>query len=238
MAGVRSTQGSPILQGPDRAQPPTCWSPISKARAASSMPCRTRRNSAPAPIPSTRSSASTRNPWNTRMSASGSSGGAAVALATGMAWVAHGSDLGGSLRNPASFCGVVGHAAFAGPRGRQRLQQDRLDPGRGRADGAQRRGPGAALRCHGGRGAGRSDLVALRRHLLSGSRAIRLEAEAGCHLARSRACRRSIPKWPIIVMAAARRLRRPRRHRRGGASGSPRSPRMRPGAARARPMPT
>jgi amidase len=50
----------------------------------------------------------TLNPWNTRMSASGSSGGAAVALATGMAWAAHGSDLGGSLRNPASFCGVVG----------------------------------------------------------------------------------------------------------------------------------
>jgi amidase len=50
----------------------------------------------------------TLNPWNTRMSASGSSGGAAVSLATGMAWVAHGSDLGGSLRNPASFCSVVG----------------------------------------------------------------------------------------------------------------------------------
>jgi amidase len=50
----------------------------------------------------------TRNPWNIRLSASGSSGGAAVAFATGMAWVAHGSDLGGSLRNPASFCGVVG----------------------------------------------------------------------------------------------------------------------------------
>jgi amidase len=50
----------------------------------------------------------TLNPWNTSRSAAGSSGGAAVALATGMAWIAHGSDQGGSLRNPASFCGVIG----------------------------------------------------------------------------------------------------------------------------------
>lgn len=50
----------------------------------------------------------TRNPWDTSRSAAGSSGGAAVALATGMAWLAQGSDMGGSLRNPASFCGVVG----------------------------------------------------------------------------------------------------------------------------------
>src|SRR6202042_1125468 len=50
----------------------------------------------------------TRNPWNPARSASGSSGGSAVALATGTAWLAHGTDMGGSLRNPASFCGIVG----------------------------------------------------------------------------------------------------------------------------------
>ena len=50
----------------------------------------------------------TLNPWDTTRSAAGSSGGAAVALATGMAWLAHGTDMGGSLRNPASFCGIVG----------------------------------------------------------------------------------------------------------------------------------
>ncbi|MEE9427702.1 MAG: amidase family protein [Paracoccaceae bacterium] len=50
----------------------------------------------------------TRNPWNTSRNAGGSSGGAAVALATGECWLAHGSDLAGSLRTPAAFCGVVG----------------------------------------------------------------------------------------------------------------------------------
>jgi len=50
----------------------------------------------------------TLNPWNTSKSCAGSSGGSAVALATGTAWLATGSDLGGSLRNPASFCSIVG----------------------------------------------------------------------------------------------------------------------------------
>jgi len=50
----------------------------------------------------------TRNPWDTSLSCGGSSGGAAVAVATGQVWLATGSDLGGSLRTPASFCSVVG----------------------------------------------------------------------------------------------------------------------------------
>ena len=50
----------------------------------------------------------TANPWNLSRSAGGSSGGAAAALASGTAWVAHGSDMAGSLRTPSVFCGVVG----------------------------------------------------------------------------------------------------------------------------------
>ena len=50
----------------------------------------------------------TRNPWNLERSAGGSTGGGAAALATGMIALAEGTDLGGSLRIPAAFCGVVG----------------------------------------------------------------------------------------------------------------------------------
>ncbi|MBQ17174.1 MAG: amidase [Planctomycetaceae bacterium] len=54
------------------------------------------------------------NPYDTSRTCGGSSGGAAVALACGMVPIADGSDTGGSLRNPASFCNVVGFRTSPG----------------------------------------------------------------------------------------------------------------------------
>ena len=68
-----------------------------------------------APVTWTKLWGVTRNPWNTQYSPGGSSGGSAASLAAGTATLATGSDIGGSIRIPASFCGVVG---FKPPYGR------------------------------------------------------------------------------------------------------------------------
>ena len=105
----------------------------------------------------------TRNPWNTDLTCGGSSGGAAVSVATGEVWLAAGSDGGCSLRVPASFCSVTTLRPTPGSR---RFRHDQ--PRRARAI---RRG----RRCRSKGPIGRT----------VGDVALMFEAQIGAHRARS-----------------------------------------------------
>ncbi|TMR09446.1 amidase [Nonomuraea turkmeniaca] len=106
-AGIRTTYGSPLFAGNVPGQDDLI---VQRLRAAGAITI----GKTNTPEFGTGSHTvnevfgATRNPYDLSKSAGGSSGGAAAALATGMVPLADGSDMGGSLRNPASFCNVVG----------------------------------------------------------------------------------------------------------------------------------
>jgi len=107
VAGVRTTQGSPIYKDTVPAQSDILVERLESNGATIYAKSNTPEFGAGANT-FNEVFGPTLNPWDTTRSAAGSSGGAAAALASGTAWLAHGSDMGGSLRNPASFCGIVG----------------------------------------------------------------------------------------------------------------------------------
>ena len=107
LAGWRTTYGSPLMASHVSADDELHVSRIRDAGAVivgrSNVPEFAAGSHTFNPVFGT-----TLNPYDLSRSAGGSSGGAAAALATGMVALADGSDMGGSLRNPASFCNVVG----------------------------------------------------------------------------------------------------------------------------------
>ncbi|MBS4005206.1 MAG: amidase, partial [Afipia sp.] len=102
VAGVRTTQGSPIFKDVVAAKSNIVVENLETNGAIVYAKSNTPEFGAGAQTFNDVFGA-TLNPWNLSRSASGSSGGAAAALASGTAWLAHGTDVGGSLRNPASF---------------------------------------------------------------------------------------------------------------------------------------
>jgi len=106
-AGVRTTYGSPLFAQYVPGRDELLVSRMAGAGAISLGKTNTPEFGAGSHTVN-RVFGATRNPYDLSRSAGGSSGGAAAALAARMVCLADGSDLGGSLRNPASFCSVVG----------------------------------------------------------------------------------------------------------------------------------
>lgn len=105
--GIRTTYGSPLLKDNIPAEDAIIVERIHRAGAITLGKTNTPEFGAGSQT-FNRVFGATLNPYDVSKTCGGSSGGAAVALACGMAPIADGSDMGGSLRNPASFCGVVG----------------------------------------------------------------------------------------------------------------------------------
>jgi len=106
-AGIRTTRGSPFY----RDNIPTTDAAIIKTLRAAGVVTIGKTNTPEFGAGSHTFNTifgATKNPYDVGRTCGGSSGGAAVALATGMIPIADGSDTGGSLRNPAAFCNVVG----------------------------------------------------------------------------------------------------------------------------------
>lgn len=113
MAGLPSTWGAVPLAG---AVPPVDAPVVERMRAAGAIPIG-RTNLPDMGLRVHTDSALhglTRNPWNRDRTAAGSSGGEASALASGMSPLGLGNDIGGSLRNPASACGIASIRPTAG----------------------------------------------------------------------------------------------------------------------------
>ena len=113
VAGVRTTYGSPIFR--DFVPEADCGM-VERIRDAGGLVLGKTNTPEFGAGANTRNAVygATGNPFDPARSAAGSSGGSAVALATGMAPLCSGSDTGGSLRNPAAFCGIVGFRPSAG----------------------------------------------------------------------------------------------------------------------------
>ncbi len=105
--GVRAEMGSQLARGNISTFDSNVWHRLQRAGFVNLGRSTTSELGITA-VTETRICGVTRNPWDLSRSVAGSSGGSAAAVASGIVPVAHATDGGGSIRNPASFCGLVG----------------------------------------------------------------------------------------------------------------------------------